>query len=81
MDEFNNNQNNVNGGNDMPNGEYHFVPPKQNQQPNNNANQDAQPKQYTQPVNQGQPYYQNNTRPNNGSCKTTPYNHNIVIVY
>lgn len=76
MDEFNNNQNNVNGGNDMPNGEYHFVPPKQNQQPNNNANQDAQPKQYTQPVNQGQPYYQNNTRPNNGTYYT-PNNANM----
>lgn len=59
MDEYNNNQNNVSGGNDMPNGEYHFVPPRQNQ-PQNNTNQ------YSQPVNQGQ-YYQNNTRPNNGT--------------
>lgn len=63
MDEYNNNQNNVSGGNDMPNGEYHFVPPKQNQ-PQNNTNQ------YSQPVNQGQ-YYQNNTRPNNGTYYTT----------
>lgn len=59
MDEYNNNQNNVSGGNDMPNGEYHFVPPRQNQ-PQNNTNQ------YSQPVNQGR-YYQNNTRPNNGT--------------
>ena len=59
MDEYNNNQNNVSGGNDMPNGEYHFVPPRQNQ-PQNNTNQ------YSQPLNQGQ-YYQNNTRPNNGT--------------
>lgn len=65
MDEYNNNQNNVSGGNDMPNGEYHFVPPRQNQ-PQNNTNQGSQPNQYSQPVNQGR-YYQNNTRPNNGT--------------
>ena len=65
MDEYNNNQNNVSGGNDMPNGEYHFVPPRQNQ-PQNNTNQGSQPNQYSQPVNQGQ-YYQNNTRSNNGT--------------
>lgn len=68
MDEYNNNQNNVSGGNDMPNGEYHFVPPRQNQ-PQNNTNQ------YSQPVNQGQ-YYQNNTRPNNGTYYT-PNNANM----
>lgn len=68
MDEYNNNQNNVSGGNDMPNGEYHFVPPRQNQ-PQNNTNQ------YSQPINQGQ-YYQNNTRPNNGTYYT-PNNANM----
>lgn len=68
MDEYNNNQNNVSGGNDMPNGEYHFVPPRQNQ-PQNNTNQGSQPNQYSQPVNQGR-YYQNNTRPNNGTYYT-----------
>lgn len=69
MDEYNNNQNNVSGGNDMPNGEYHFVPPRQNQ-PQNNTNQGSQPNQYSQPVNQGR-YYQNNTRPNNGTYYTS----------
>lgn len=68
MDEYNNNQNNVSGGNDKPNGEYHFVPPRQNQ-PQNNTNQ------YSNPVNQGQ-YYQNNTRPNNGTYYT-PNNANM----
>ena len=68
MDEYNNNQNNVSGGNDKPNGEYHFVPPRQNQ-PQNNTNQ------YSHPVNQGQ-YYQNNTRPNNGTYYT-PNNANM----
>ena len=75
MDEYNNNQNNVSGGNDMPNGEYHFVPPRQNQSQNNNTNQGSQPNQYSQPVNQGQ-YYQNNTRPNNGTYYT-PNNANM----
>lgn len=74
MDEYNNNQNNVSGGNDMPNGEYHFVPPRQNQ-PQNNTNQGSQPNQYSQPVNQGR-YYQNNTRPNNGTYYT-PNNANM----
>lgn len=74
MDEYNNNQNNVSGGNDMPNGEYHFVPPRQNQ-PQNNTNQGSQPNQYSQPVNQGR-YYQNNTRPNNGTYYT-PNNTNM----
>lgn len=74
MDEYNNNQNNASGGNDMPNGEYHFVPPRQNQ-PQNNTNQGSQPNQYSQPVNQGR-YYQNNTRPNNGTYYT-PNNANI----
>lgn len=68
MDEYNNNQNNVSGGNDKPNGEYHFVPPRQNQ-PQNNTNQ------YSNPVNQGQ-YYQNNTRPNSGTYYT-PNNANM----
>lgn len=87
MDEFNNNQNNVNGGNDTPNGEYHFVPPRQNQQQNTNVNQGAQQStntnqgvqqnQYAQSANQGQPYYQNNTRPNSG----TYYTPNNVNVY
>lgn len=75
MDEYNNNQNNASGGNDMPNGEYHFVPPRQNQPQNNNTNQGSQPNQYAQPVNQGQ-YYQNNTRPNNGTYYT-PNNANM----
>lgn len=75
MDEYNNNQNNVSGGNDMPNGEYHFVPPRQNQPQNNNTNQGSQPNYYSQPVNQGQ-YYQNNTRPNNGTYYT-PNNANM----
>ncbi len=74
MDEYNNNQNNASGGNDMPNGEYHFVPPRQNQ-PQNNANQGSQSNQYSQPVNQGR-YYQNNTRPNNGTYYT-PNNANM----
>lgn len=74
MDEYNNNQNNASGGNDMPNGEYHFVPPRQNQ-PQNNTNQGSQPNQYSQPVNQGR-YYQNNTRPNNGTYYT-PNNANM----
>lgn len=74
MDEYNNNQNNVSGGNDKPNGEYHFVPPRQNQ-PQNNTNQGSQPNQYSQPVNQGR-YYQNNTRPNNGTYYT-PNNANM----
>lgn len=74
MDEYNNNQNNVSGGNDMPNGEYHFVPPRQNQ-PQNNTNQGSQSNQYSQPVNQGR-YYQNNTRPNNGTYYT-PNNANM----
>lgn len=74
MDEYNNNQNNVSGGNDMPNGEYHFVPPRQNQ-PQNNTNQGSQPNQYSQHVNQGR-YYQNNTRPNNGTYYT-PNNANM----
>ena len=74
MDEYNNNQNNVSGGNDMPNGEYHFVPPRQNQ-PQNNTNQGSKPNQYSQPVNQGR-YYQNTTRPNNGTYYT-PNNANM----
>lgn len=74
MDEYNNNQNNASGGNDMPNGEYHFVPPRQNQ-PQNNTNQGSQPNQYSQPVNQGR-YYQNNIRPNNGTYYT-PNNANM----
>ena len=74
MDEYNNNQNNASGGNDMPNGEYHFVPPRQNQ-PQNNTNQGSQSNQYSQSVNQGR-YYQNNTRPNNGTYYT-PNNANM----
>ena len=59
MDEYNKDQSNgVNGGNETPNGEYHFVPPRQNQQPQNpnNANYGAQQNRYAQPRNGGQQY-------------------------
>ena len=79
MDEYNKDQSNgVNGGNEMPNGEYHFVPPRQNQQPqnSNNVNYGAQQNRYAQPTNGGQQYYQNTHHSNTGSYYT-PNNQNM----
>ena len=83
MDEYNKDQSNgVNGGNEMPNGEYHFVPPRQNQQPqnSNNANYGAQQNRYAQPTNGGQQYYQNTHRSNTGSYYT-PNNQNMYNLH
>lgn len=79
MDEYNKDQSNgVNGGNETPNGEYHFVPPRQNQQPQNpnNANHGAQQNRYAQPRNGGQQYYQNTNRSNTGTYYN-PNNQNM----